>query len=148
MESRIDTPRRLTLTGACGCGVMGLSPQVIRPLAGIVKAMPSLSCPSTRDGVVASRNEHQAKGCASVWPADAPALNVVRAHGIDDAFAVISAVRTNQSVLLNCSAVEERCAERLITICTGGICALGGLVHRISADVVLFAPALTRLQCS
>jgi len=110
--------------------------------------MPSHSCPSTRDGVLASGNGRQDKGGASAWPAGAAALNVVVAYRIDHAFAVINAVRTNQSVLLNCGAVEEGCAERLITICTGGICALGGLVHRISGDVVLFAPALTRLECS
>lgn len=110
--------------------------------------MPSHSCPSDRDAVLAGGKGRQEHERGSIGPSGGPTLQVMYADGIDDAFAVIRAVRTNQSVLLNCSALEEGCGERLITICTGGICALDGLVRRISADVVLFAPALTRLQCT
>ena len=110
--------------------------------------MPSHSCPTDRDAALASGKGRQEDRRGGMGPFGGPALQVMYAGGIDDAFAVISAVRTNQSVLLNCSGLEERCGERLITICTGGIYALDGLVRRISTDVVLFAPALTRLQCS
>lgn len=79
-------------------------------------------------------------------PFGGPALSVLHASTIADAFELISIVRTNQSVLLNCSRLERSMGQRLVDICSGGVTALDGRMHRISAEVVLFAPALTRLE--
>jgi FtsZ-interacting cell division protein YlmF len=72
---------------------------------------------------------------------------VIHASSIADAFEVIQVVRSNQVVLLNCSQLDTRLGTRLIDICSGGVCAIDGQVHPISAELVLFAPALTRVSC-
>ena len=75
-----------------------------------------------------------------------PCLSVVHARDVDDAFAVIRVVRGNEAVLLNCSQLPPRLGVRLIDICSGGVCAMDGQVHRISPDLVLFTPGLTRVH--
>lgn len=101
-------------------------------------------------------DSHHASGLLSSAAVDAipagrseraagPALSVLHARGVDDAFEVIKVVRSNQAVLLNCSQLATRMGRRLIDICSGGVCAMDGQVHRISDELVLFAPALTRV---
>jgi len=106
------------------------------------------TCDSERENALASGAVEAANPAARAQRATGPALHVVHARGIADAYAVIRVVRDNQAVLLNCSQLAGRFGGRLIDICSGGICAMDGQVHRINADLVLFAPALTRVSCA
>lgn len=105
------------------------------------------TCDSQRDIGHLHRAPVQAIPAGPEGPT-AQGLKIVNASGIADAFAVVRDVRGNQAVLLNCSQLNTRLATRLIDICSGGVCAMDGRVHRISAELVLFAPALTRVNCA
>lgn len=66
---------------------------------------------------------------------------VVYPRHLDDARRVIAAVQDQQAVLLDTSMVVDGEAQRLIDFACGGMAALEAQVHRISAEVFLFAPA-------
>ena len=110
--------------------------------------MGSQTCDPDHERVRLSGASAAGSRAAEPIQAAGPALSVVYARDIADAFEVIRVVRTNQTVLVNCSQLASGVGSRLIDICSGGVCAMDGQVHHISADLVLFAPALTRLECS
>ena len=110
--------------------------------------MGSQTCNSAPDRLRLSSTAIAGSCGEQPFAANGPILSVVHARGIPDAFAVIRVVRANQSVLVNCSQLTSSLGRRLIDICSGGVCAMDGQVHRISADLVLFAPALTRVTCA
>ena len=110
--------------------------------------MATQTCDSRRDNGLLSRgavDDHAAGG--TPWTTG-PVLRVIHARSIDDAFELIRVVRGNQAVLLNHSLLDTGLGSRLIDICSGGVCAMDGQVHRIGAELVLFAPALTRVSAS
>lgn len=65
---------------------------------------------------------------------------------LDDARRVIAAVQGQEAVLLDTSHAAEGEAQRLIDFACGGMEALEGQVHRISAEVFLFAPAQAQVE--
>jgi FtsZ-interacting cell division protein YlmF len=65
---------------------------------------------------------------------------------LDDARRVIAAVQGQEAVLLDTSHAAEGEAQRLIDFACGGMEALEAQVHRISAEVFLFAPAQARVE--
>lgn len=65
---------------------------------------------------------------------------------LEDARRLITAVHAQQAVLLDTSHAAEGEAQRLIDFACGGMEALEAQVHRISAEVFLFAPALARVD--
>lgn len=73
-------------------------------------------------------------------------LTVLKPHDHRDATTAIAMVRSNQVVLINCSALDERQAQRLIDMVSGGVLAMDGQVRQISPQVVLACSALTVLQ--
>ena len=77
-----------------------------------------------------------------------PGLSVVHAQSISDAFEVLRMVRSNQATVLNCSGVTDALGQRLVDICSGGVRAMDGQISHISATVVLFAPALARIEAA
>jgi FtsZ-interacting cell division protein YlmF len=107
--------------------------------------MESQTCDSQRDNGLLSGAAVGATPAGRSERAAGVALSVLHASGVADAFEVIRVVRSNQAVLLNCSQLAARMGNRLIDICSGGVCAMDGQVHRISDALVLFAPALTRV---
>lgn len=110
--------------------------------------MGSQTCDSEQARLRLSSSASAGSCTAQALAGYGPAMSVVHASGISDAFAVIRVVRANQAVLLNCSQLTDRLGNRLIDICSGGVCAMDGQVHRISPELVLFAPALTRVACA
>ena len=110
--------------------------------------MGSQTCDSQQERLPLGSTAAAASCGAQPLAGHGPGLSVVHACGITDAFEVIRVVRANQAVLLNCSQLTSRLGSRLIDICSGGVCAMDGQVHRISSDLVLFAPALTRVACA
>jgi hypothetical protein len=127
---------------------MDASKQVNRPEAGIDPTMGRPTCDSQQSRLSLSSTASVGSCTAQPLAGYGPAMSVVHACGISDAFAVIKIVRANQAVLLNCSQLTGQLSSRLIDICSGGVCAMDGQVHRISAELVLFAPALTRVACA
>jgi cell division inhibitor SepF len=67
---------------------------------------------------------------------------------LDDARRVIAAVQGQQAVLLDTSHAADGEAQRLIDFACGGMEALEAQVHRISAEVFLFAPGQARVDAS
>lgn len=59
---------------------------------------------------------------------------------LQDAAAVIRAVKDNSNVLVNSSWLEDVSGQRLIDFVCGGLEAIGGQVHRIADEVFLFTP--------
>ncbi len=109
--------------------------------------MGSQTCDSQRDnGRLSSAVEADPAGRSEGTAG--PTLRLIVASSIADAFEVIRVVRCNQVVLLNCGQLDTGLGTRLIDICSGGVCAMDGQIHCISTDLVLFAPALTRVTCA
>ncbi|MFM1811408.1 MAG: Cell division protein SepF [Cyanobacteriota bacterium] len=127
---------------------MDASRQVIRPEAGIDPTMGTQICDSQRDNGLLSTAMGGGDAAGRTPWTGGPALRVVHASGIADAFAVIRDVRCNQAVLLNCGQLDIRLGRRLNDICSGGVSAMDGQVHRISAELVLFAPAMAKVTCA
>lgn len=73
-------------------------------------------------------------------------LQVFRPRHLDDARALITAVRRNQAVVLDSSAIRHLEAQRLIDYVCGGMNALAGQSHRIDADTFLFTPGHARVE--
>lgn len=73
-------------------------------------------------------------------------LMVLWARGLDDAGTVISTVRRNGVVVLNCARMGAQAAQRLIDLVSGGVLAMDGQTRRISGDVLLCCPAITRIE--
>ncbi len=71
---------------------------------------------------------------------------VLWARGLDDAGTVISAVRRNGVVVLNCGNLSARAGQRLIDMVSGGLLAIDGQVRRIGDDVLLCCPAITSVE--
>lgn len=102
------------------------------------------STPSTAAAVVAACTEHQ--GPQRPRGTGGPGLTVLKARDHRDATTAIAMVRVNQVVLINCSAMQPRQAQRLIDMVSGGVLALNGQLRQISPQVVLACSALTSLQ--
>lgn len=73
-------------------------------------------------------------------------LQVFRPRHLDDARALITAVRHNQAVVLDSSSIRHVEAQRLIDYVCGGMNALSGQSHRIDADTFLFTPGHARVD--
>jgi Uncharacterized protein conserved in bacteria len=73
-------------------------------------------------------------------------LLVFHPRQLEDAQALIRAVKANQTVVLNASSAEAGEAQRLIDFACGGIEAIDGQAHRIDAETFLFTPARGRVE--
>jgi cell division inhibitor SepF len=73
-------------------------------------------------------------------------LLVIHPRHLDDAEALIQAVRENQAVVLDASSAEGGEAQRLIDFACGAMEAIHGRVHRIDAETFLFSPAQGRVE--
>jgi cell division inhibitor SepF len=71
---------------------------------------------------------------------------VLTPRGLQDAPAVIEAVRSNHVVVVNSAWLEDAPGQRLIDYVCGGLAAVGGQVHRIAEEVFLFSPAHARIS--
>ena len=100
--------------------------------------------PETAGSSPAFRHSTALEGQAR--PRSLQRLNVVRACNLSDAGAAISLVRSREVVLLDCAALEQHLAQRLIDMVSGGLSALGGQLHRIGPSLLLACPALTQVQ--
>ena len=65
---------------------------------------------------------------------------VFHARHLQDAERVIQAVRENQAVVLNTATAMDGEAQRLIDFACGGMDAIDGQAHRLSAESFLFCP--------
>jgi cell division inhibitor SepF len=65
---------------------------------------------------------------------------------LEDAEALIRAVKANQTVVLNASGADDGEAQRLIDFACGGMEAIDGQTYRIDAETFLFTPARGRVE--
>jgi FtsZ-interacting cell division protein YlmF len=87
--------------------------------------------------------------CATLpapWLGTASQLLVLTPRCLQDARAVIEAVRANRAVLVNSAWLQDSPGQRLIDVVSGGIAALRGQAHRISEEVFLFAPGMLTVR--
>jgi FtsZ-interacting cell division protein YlmF len=75
-------------------------------------------------------------------------LLVFHPRQLEDAQALIRAVKANQTVVLNASGADAGEAHRLIDFACGGREAIDGQTHRIDAETFLFTPARWRPEAS
>jgi len=73
-------------------------------------------------------------------------LLVIHPRHLDDAEALIQAVRENQAVVLDASSAEGAEAQRLIDFACGAMEAINGRVHRIDAETFQFTPGQARVE--
>ena len=83
---------------------------------------------------------------AAVAAAPGPRMTLLRALDLQDATTAIALVRSNQVVLINCSAMQEPLAQRFIDMVSGGIVAMDGQIRQLSPQVMLACSGLTSLQ--
>lgn len=83
---------------------------------------------------------------SQAWAAGHHQVVVIQASSLDDAAQVITLVRSNQVVLLNCEALEQGLAQRLIDMVHGGVSAMDGHLQAITQGVVLACSGLTAVQ--
>lgn len=75
-----------------------------------------------------------------------PEIWTLHTHSLNDGESVIEAVRNNRTVLVNLGGLSQCVGQRLIDYVCGGVVAMDGQVHRLGEGVVLFAPALARVE--
>ena len=89
---------------------------------------------------IASLSPQASSGLAGL-AAGVNAVMVITPRQLQDAGAVIRAVRENNTVVVNSSWLEDASGQRLIDFVCGGLEAIDGHVHRIAEEVFLFSPA-------
>ncbi len=79
-------------------------------------------------------------------PSRGARLLVFHPRQLEDAQALIRAVKGNQTVVLHASSADAREAQRLNDFACGGMEAIDGQTHRIDAETFLFTPARGRVE--
>ncbi len=82
----------------------------------------------------------------SATPSSGAQLLVFHPRHLEDAQALIRAVKGNQTVVVDASSAEDGEAQRLIDFACGGMEAIDGQTHRIDAETFLFTPARARVE--
>jgi cell division inhibitor SepF len=82
----------------------------------------------------------------SATPLRGARLLVFHPRQLEDAQALIRAVKAYQTVVLNASSADVGEAQRLIDFACGGMEAIDGQTHRIDAEMFLFTPASGRVE--
>lgn len=75
-----------------------------------------------------------------------PQMLVIEADHLEDAEAIIAAVRGGRTVVLNVPRLPEAAAQRLVDFICGAITAMDGQVRRLGEEVFLLAPALAHVE--